>query len=221
MDTRTNSALGVSPLRLEARASVYPEMAWFEGFVTAALVGPYPMLTDIATRMLPSSVYNNSGISPVEAQSMVSYRLDQIRKRLKRLADDFVPEFTEYAKDDAELLLLARSWAQGFEAGIDGDPTVAEVWRMATETFPALVPRLKTISIMAHTRGLPRDGQELSADEINRVQLALIDLVGPATRGIQLICKQIRHRSSARPAPAKVGRNDACPCGSGEKHKRC
>lgn len=42
---------------------------------------------------------------------------------------------------------------------------------------------------------------------------AVMDLVG--RRGMQLSLQ-------ARPVPiAKTGRNDACPCGSGKKYKRC
>ena len=46
-------------------------------------------------------------------------------------------------------------------------------------------------------------------------------------RAILILRKLARMRSarspdvSAPPAPAKVGRNDSCPCGSGVKYKRC
>jgi preprotein translocase subunit SecA len=31
----------------------------------------------------------------------------------------------------------------------------------------------------------------------------------------------VADESEAAPAAAKVGRNDACPCGSGKKYKHC
>jgi hypothetical protein len=39
-------------------------------------------------------------------------------------------------------------------------------------------------------------------------------LFPPATR-------ELRQQAPAAPRPAKVGRNDPCPCGSGKKFKKC
>lgn len=66
---------------------------------------------------------------------------------------------------------------------------------------------------------------------INRAQLALVVLAGATTSGPMPEfetsgqpglgkASRVSFRSKVRTGP-KVGRNEPCPCGSGQKFKRC
>ena len=108
-----------------------------------------------------------------------------------------------------------RTWVRGF-------------WKamaLAPETWSALVEDERTQILIQPFVGffdLDDRGYEASAniDDLLDEDAALIP------RMILVLRKLTRIRHADKPAPqpphrSKVGRNDPCPCGSGQKYKRC
>jgi uncharacterized protein len=109
-----------------------------------------------------------------------------------------------------------RTWVRGFWTAIT----------LAPDTWSALVEDERTKSIIVPFVGF-FDLGEFEPDEIpDDIDVRLDAAAALIPRTILLLRKLARAREAAAqstilPRRSKLGRNDPCPCGSGEKYKRC
>ena len=143
--------------------------------------------------------------------------ITEIDHSLTRLETDGVADYRPLflSGNQTPMHNAVRTWVRGF-------------WKamaLAPETWSALVEDERTQILIQPFVGffdLDDRGYEASAniDDLLDEDAALIP------RMILVLRKLTRIRHANKPAPqpphrSKVGRNDPCPCGSGQKYKRC
>ena len=107
---------------------------------------------------------------------------------------------------------LARHWAHGFAAAL---PLLPATTLRRLERDEEAVAALAIIAAL--DAGLDPDGEPLDHDHRKH-------LVARSVIGLQRLYR-LSHLQASPPVPAranaKPGRNDPCPCGSGQKFKKC
>ncbi|MCB1937693.1 MAG: UPF0149 family protein [Rhodocyclaceae bacterium] len=191
-----------------------------DGYLAAVVVSPEPLAP---AQWLPSvwSETDEVAVGP-GVQRVLSLVLRYHDELVDTLGD---PEGWEpfcYAGDDDENgTRLGDEWMTGFELGLEVWP---EGWQTRldspdVETFEALIERAATPWMSAEVE---------FADDAQRIEW--LTATAAAVRAIHHLREAcalppVPHarevRATARPAGEGPGRNDPCPCGSGEKYKRC
>lgn len=110
-------------------------------------------------------------------------------------------------------------WIEGFAVALDLRP---DAWDELADAAPE--PVAEAYSGLTTLIGIASDESDLERDVIDRLtEDAPVLIPG----WIELldgwrVGRGVGGTAPAEPsAPAKVGRNDPCPCGSGRKHKKC
>jgi uncharacterized protein len=141
--------------------------------------------------------------------------IKEIDRSLKRLEADRICDYRPMflTGEDKPAHDAVRGWVRGF-------------WKamaLAPEAWSALTADERTQGLVSPFVGFfeleNEDHFELrdDADELLDEDAAVI----PNTILVLRKLAQVRAKSAARPRSGKVGRNDPCPCGSGQKYKRC
>jgi uncharacterized protein len=194
-------------------------LAWTDGVLTAAAVGPERVpLAELARAVFDSDRDFDDPEFRQAATSLLGLMYKILLRKLKREGADYTPRFLEYAENGEEVP-LAGEWAHGFLAGIR---LRGEMWRGFINTDHGrrlLGPIVVFLS--------DKDGSSLvlkeRLHEAAEIQADALEWLG------HVVFKLSRHwkvpgRRSARADSdpfAKTGRNEPCPCGSGKKYKKC
>lgn len=157
---------------------------------------------------------------------------DQFMHVCNTLFDD--PEaYRPFLGDRSNQMEAAAHWAAGFRFGI----------RLLPEPWAPLIDRDDTRLLLAHIFCLERDEdlpederatspfRDMSAaalEEMRRkavgVLADLVPALNQASMDIDTVGAENEsddwHQPYVRPTP-KIGRNEPCPCGSGQKYKKC
>ena len=195
------------------------DLSILDGFFTALLIGPNLILPSQWLPVVWGETEQNTVRfeSNDQAQRMVELLMRYYNERADDLHPDndlFDPLFYYGSKEGKEYTML-ELWCTGFMQGVQFD---AKGWDslMQSENDAALL----TPMLLFGTESGVEEVLKNPELESRREQLA--DATGVCVIGI-------RDFWLARRAPAvpvrrdseKVGRNDACPCGSGKKFKKC
>ncbi len=115
--------------------------------------------------------------------------------------------------------VLWELWIEGFAAAMRLRPdSWAQIVGSADEGAAAALAGMTALVEIA------RDESDLERGEIDELTQEAPDLIPP---WVELLHGwRLQHGAAPAPAPvaappAKVGRNEPCPCGSGRKHKKC
>lgn len=189
------------------------------GFLTALVIGPVAVpLADWLPRVW--------GASPEDAPKfkndkeferiagLISRVMNEIAITMEVAPKEFEPLFCEHDWQ-GRMVLDGEPWAWGFWEGMNLRATDWEpIWSSD------IAPLMRPIYL-------------LGAEEIEEEEMALVDdpvkchkLTVEMEAAIPEICKywQPRRKSgvtTVRHDTPQPGRNDACPCGSGKKFKKC
>jgi uncharacterized protein len=119
-------------------------------------------------------------------------------------------------EEDGKVIPVIDEWCIGFITGAQLDP---EGWNPLLEEDDEITALLAPIA----QYGTEVGQQELEADPELRDQLAEhSDVLGACVIGLRDYWLPVRKAGSTfRRTDTKVNRNDACPCGSGKKYKKC
>ncbi len=178
-----------------------------DGYLTAIIVAPEPLSP---AAWLPPLWGGSHGETPpfehpVDAKlfgDMVIARHNEIERELGRRKFQPIYDVDERTGD-----MVWEDWVGGFEMAMAQQP---ESWSAAGEAADGM----RALADVAFDRS------SLMGDEIN----AICDRAPAMIAEMVAALHSARIRPEAADAgarPAKVGRNDLCPCGSGNKHKRC
>lgn len=195
-------------------------LAWLEGMLTAAAVGPARVRPTEWMHAIRGKdyVYRDAA----QAQSLLSGLVlmhNCIAGEIERNGVDYEPRVLSDAPD-GEKVSLAMEWAKGFFAGVF----------LRRESWDALLTaqrtRLPLVIIASFLNGLLDGGNPEPADQVEertQTREELLPMLGTAVFMLSEHWKgQSRHTKPARAAALpKVGRNEPCPCGSGRKYKKC
>ena len=188
-------------------------LAWMEGLLTAAAIGPVRTRPDEWLQMLPTDL---SGADPRLAETMLmvlGLRYNQVLVRLKSKQSDYVPEFLD-ACEDGEEIELAKEFAAGFHSGMHLRPGAWAALRDDTSAMESFTP----IGVF-----LLRDDEGGSSTEKRlEAQDSLVPYIGDAVWELSRFWRRRAGRDMVAIRPsAKIGRNAHCTCGSGKKFKHC
>ncbi|HVL75980.1 MAG TPA: UPF0149 family protein [Noviherbaspirillum sp.] len=189
------------------------------GYLTALAIGPeeVPM-----AEWLPKvwGAYGEKGpqfSSPKEAQritALIGRFMNEVLVTFEVAPKEFEPLYCEH-EHEGQPLLDADAWAWGFWEGMQ---LRAEAWQ---PIYDSELAQLMEPFYLLGAEEIEEEEAQALEDPVKRHKLAIE--MEAAIPHIHRFWKP-RRRSTVqqvqRDAP-KVGRNDACPCGSGKKFKKC
>lgn len=190
-----------------------------DGFLTGVLVSPELIMPAEWLQSVWGS--DESGTAPFDDPVDVQWFADAVLARYNEIVRDlgrgkFQPIFDV---DERNGDVLWEMWIDGFAEAMELRP---EAWAALNASKDADVKT--AISSMSTLIAIARNESDLDSMQINALEdqapSKIIDGV------LQLHAARMQNTGSSVSPPtggraAKVGRNDPCPCGSGEKSKRC
>jgi uncharacterized protein len=194
-------------------------MDTLHGYLTALVIGPQEiLLAEWLPRVWGASAQDapkfKSDKEGERIVALIARFMNEIAITFEVAPKEYEPLFCEH-EWEGRALLDGEAWAWGFWEGIN---LRADAWEPIWSSN--LAPLMEPIYL-------------LGAEEVEESEMALVDdpvkrhkLAIEMEAAIPEIHKfWLPHRKSAvaqvqRDTP-KVGRNDACPCGSGKKFKKC
>lgn len=191
-----------------------------DGYVAGLIVSPEPILP---AEWLPAVWAGDADGAPFDDARDMDWFVDQIMQHhdattrtLDRRRGSFAPFLEEDPRNGDTLWEL---WIEGFEQAMALRP---DSWdRIAASGDEPAVEALAGIATLV---AIARDESDLDRAAIDALTQEAPDLI-PAWIERLYAWRQAHAPAApalrAAPAPAKTGRNDACPCGSGRKFKKC
>ena len=196
------------PMPLEYRAL----LAWMDGMITAAIIGPVEVSADELLYALPTRFEEAERGVADAMRSILTIRRGQLRQEILELKEDFEPDFLNTIESREEEMELAREWAHGFRTAMWFKPGA---WADMNASADALAS-FSAIGILMLS---PREEQD--AEAFDKQCWDSIPYIGEAVWQLrQFWRRQVPKKSLGRDL-AKLGRNSICGCGSGKKFKRC
>lgn len=187
-------------------------LAWMEGLLTAAAIGPERTRPDEWLQALPTDLSSGPSGMGEALLGILGLRHNQILTAVKRDGEAYEPAFLDDA-DEHEMVPLAKEFAAGFRRGMH---LRSGSWSSITRDDHA-GNALVTIAVF-----LKDSGTGEAATDIQENQDRRLPYLGLAIHDIYRYWTQRRRTAPAPVNPlAKLGRNAMCPCGSGHKYKRC
>jgi yecA family protein len=194
-------------------------LAWLEGLVTAAAIGPERTLPDEWLHKLPSRLYGDREVIGESLLELLTLKHNHILEALKCDKADYEPSFLDDAEED-ELMERACMFADGFRRGMN-----LRRGSWAALATDASVRTSRPAALALLTIGMFMDGITPDApdqDVLRDQRAALLPDIGGAIWQLFRFWSERTRRTPARLNPlAGLGRNAFCPCGSGLKFKRC
>jgi uncharacterized protein len=194
-------------------------MAWTEGVLTAAAIGPERTRPDEWARAVfgAEPVYDDAAQAQASL-TMLALMYNGILSELHRRGPDYVPVFLDCA-EEGEAVALGAHWAAGFIAGTQ---LRGEAWESLILTEQGKLRLSVIVGLLTDSEGkslfLKGEPEEIAA--------AREDALGWLGLAVHEISEHWRTRTRQMD-PGKIdpfrktGRNDPCPCGSGKKYKKC
>ncbi len=205
-------------------------LSTIDGFLTAIVSGPR---TIMPSEWLPWVWDAEHGErSPVFANQKEAQRvlellmrhMNGIARTLLDAPDQFEPLIEEHLHEDDRIPVI-DDWCSGYVAGMSLDP---DGWQPVIKSHPEW---LSTILLYGTEAGWKlQEEAELSLEAHKALAAGLADA---ACTAHAFFLAQRRQDAAAGSPPetmrnnppirrgTKVGRNEACPCGSGRKYKHC
>ncbi|NTU92236.1 MAG: UPF0149 family protein [Chlorobiaceae bacterium] len=191
-----------------------------DGYLTALIVGPdtimpsewLPFVWDIYGEGQSPEFKNTEQAS--EIIGIMMRLMNSIIFTLDKTGDAYepLPDLVEYP-DDEERRRSVQSWCIGFLLGVDIREGAWDALFQDKETSIA-------VSAIEVVSGMFQDDQPFSEEDVDEIWSEVPDAVFDI-RAFWLPYRQRGlDRMKARSGMV-AGRNDPCPCGSGQKYKKC
>lgn len=184
-----------------------------DGYLTGIAVCPEPIVPNEWLPPIWGGGYGEG--APFEEPADVQLFADMVLARYHEILRDLGRGKLQpiFDVDERNGEVLWEEWIGGFAMARELRP---EAWSPATEDAAASLAYISTLADIA------ADETTLTSMEIN----AICDAAAGSIPGhvARLYARRAGHAvvpPEGGKRPAKVGRNEPCPCGSGKKHKRC
>lgn len=152
-----------------------------------------------------------------DVMTLLMRHMNSIAVMLMEQPADFEPLFLERALQ-GKTYTIVDEWCEGYMRGV---ALAAEQWGLDTSEMRRL---LAPIAAFQGEQALDTHDR-MTEKEIRHLQAAIPENVRKIHSHWLSKRTHLRPPTPARSAtthhPAKVGRNDPCPCGSGKKYKKC
>ena len=213
-----NDIIGDAVDRVLENADALPSLegrlmtAWMDGLLTAAIIGPVAIGIDELVQALPADLAGAETRLVAAMHAVLEIRHEQIRLEINDLKDEFEPNFLDEIESPEEELELAREWAAGFHMAMWIKPGSWTAINAADEAFA----NFSQIGILMLD---PKDDldQQQHDDQCRDAML----FIGEAVWAVRQFWRRQAPKKSQGRSLNKLGRNSPCPCGSGNKFKRC
>ena len=195
------------------------DISELDGFLTAVVSGP---VTVLPTQWIPRvwGDFEPAWEREQDVQKVMTLlmrHMNAIAVMLVEQPEDFEPIFLE-RNYEGKTYTIVDEWCEGYMRGV---AMAADQWELDTEEMGELLA-----PIVAFQAQHVSQTHDLYNDEEVRV---LQDAIPSSIRRIHSYWQSKRTPSGSQVPSApttivgtpKVGRNDACPCGSGKKYKKC
>lgn len=190
-----------------------------DGFFTGLLVGPKAIQANDALMLLSGALQPGLASEAEVAQLGSSLiELFETRQAIFAAGDDqaegvWLPLLRTHVTQDVAAdtaLTVAKSWSEGF---LLATSIHSDLWTTACEKVESISDCATLINAL--TDNIGKDGN--LTEEKRQV---LIDSLPIAIQTIEQYWRPLRSVRTIIKDP-KISRNDACPCGSGKKYKKC
>jgi uncharacterized protein len=197
----------------------HASLAWIEGVLTAAAIGPERVRPSEWMRLVFGRHYVfESAESAQESMTALGMMYNMVLGKLEREGSDYSPRFLDLAENGEEVA-LAVAWTEGFLTGMR---LRGEAWRRLLGSEQGELCFTAIAAFITEADG-KTSVLERSAEEVAEIRKEALPWLGPSVFEIAEYWKAVAKRPASNrddPFP-KVGRNDPCPCGSGNKYKKC
>jgi len=195
-------------------------LAWTDGVLTAAAVGPERVrLDELAHEVFDSDrPFDDPEMGQV-ATSLLGLMHNTVLRKLKREGADYAPRFLDYAQEGEETVLAAQ-WADGFFAGVR---LRGEMWKRLIGTDEGKRLLGPIVVFLSDEDGSSIVLKERPQEEVAEIQADALQWLGRTVFEMSRYWKTHGKRATRADVDPfrKIGRNEPCPCGSGKKHKKC
>lgn len=205
-------------LALDDRAMVLEEL---DGFIAGLLVCPEPIPPgEWFARVVGLSKSARSPFADLDHANrvlgLVMTYYDEVIATLQREPERYRPRYP-FEKDE----VIWELWLEGFEAAISLRRGVLESY-VALGGDANLAATNMMVAIGATRDGNPesQDYAKLSARAPEMLRDCVVTLVRHRRQAV-IPSGEFATQPNPFAGARKVGRNDPCPCGSGQKYKRC
>ena len=195
------------------------DISMLDGFLTALLIGPNTLMP---SRWLPT-VYGETEQDPMTWKSpgqaqhilgLIMRHMNDILFHLREAPDHYAPVVYE-REHEGKMIAILDEWCIGFMKGVQID---ADAWAPLFDGVDEQAFLLPIILYGTEEGWKELDSKPDLADRHDQFAESLADCV----LQIQEYWLPLRKAAmTLRRDEPKTGRNDACPCGSGKKFKKC
>lgn len=194
-----------------------------DGYLTAVLSAPDTIMPSEWLPLVWSGEDAADGESDVfENEDDAQRILDLIMRHYNRIASvlaqggaEFEPWVGEFEMEDGAFAAFGQEWALGYLRGIS---LREEAWSALLDD-PEWQDDLEAVDLLARGPDDPETGAEVGTQE--QRDALIDDMVEFALDAHDHWLEQRLKPATVRRAEPKLGRNDACSCGSGKKYKQC
>ncbi len=225
-----------------------PQVApdWVDGYLTALVCGPRAVMP---SEYLPA-MFGDALMHVMSKTQDFEAFMGLLMRRWNSLAAELDPKslvaepdeirlnplMSEYPQDEidekvaeglispeqAMSLATGGGWARGFGQAVVDFEDDWEVFEEDTAEYEIVDFNVRSVLLLAQTDKAKL--AEFCEQHYGDADVSRDDMIAQAMLSVQdLRLLWIEHPASSVPVrnDAKVGRNDPCPCGSGEKYKKC
>jgi uncharacterized protein len=194
-------------------------MDTLHGYLTALVIGPETvMMSEWLPRVWGSHAEHGPAFDNPKQEKrilgLIARFMNEITITFEVAPKEYEPLFCEHVWE-GRTLIDAEAWAWGFWEGMN---LRAEAW--APVWSSNLAPLLKPIYLLG-AESVEENEAALVDDPVKRHKLAIeMEAAIPEIHRFWLQHRKPAAKQVQHPVP-KASRNDACPCGSGKKFKKC
>lgn len=188
-----------------------------DGYLTGVVVCPELIMPGEWLPLIWGGIYGE--VAPFEDPIDVQLFADMVLARYNEIIRDLGRGKLQpiFDVDERNGDILWELWAEGFESAMALRP---ESWSAIVES--ADHEAAAALSSMLEFARVAANETSLTSMEINELCDAAPGLIPAHVAALH--AWRLKHSGASSASdirPAKVGRNDPCPCGSGKKHKKC
>lgn len=185
-----------------------------DGFLTGVILCPDPVLP--AEWMQNVWGIDDGGVAPFDDPIDVQWFADAVMARHDAIVRDLDRGKLQpiFDIDERNGDVLWELWIDGFAEAMALRP---DAWTAPTDDASVTEARAR-LSLLID---VARQESALDSMEINALEVEAPGRLIDAVLRLHASRPRAGIAAAPMPSPAKVGRNDPCPCGSGRKAKRC
>ncbi len=185
-----------------------------DGFLTGVILCPDPVVP--AEWMRNVWGIDDGGVAPFDDPIDVQWFADAVMARHDAIVRDLDRGKLQpiFDIDERNGDVLWELWIDGFAEAMALRP---DAWTAPTDDVSVVEARAR-LSLLID---VARQESTLDSMEINALEVEAPGQLIDAVLRLHASRPRAVAGNAPMPSPAKVGRNDPCPCGSGRKAKRC